>query len=390
MTDRRIVALWMALALVPACRAAPAEGDPPATEDHAEEIIMTGAQVRAADIAIGTLRPGPAIAVTTASGVIEAVPDRTARIGSRVHGRIAAVLVNEGDRVAANAPLARVDSPELGQAKADFLAALAAEDLAAANAAREERLYRERISSEREWRSAAAEATRTRVGREAAEARLHALGMDDAGLADLMDERHYDATFDVRTPLAGEVVERRATVGEAVAPADRLFTVMDLRVVWARLEVFDDALADLAVGQSVRLTSRAFPGRTFAGRVDNIGAVVDPASRAVQVRVVVPNPDGRLRPGMFAEAAIERPLAADSSRLIVPAAAVQEDGGERIVFVAANDTTFERRVILTGASGPDWLEVRSGLAAGDRIVVRGAFVLKAESRKGELGEGHGH
>jgi cobalt-zinc-cadmium efflux system membrane fusion protein len=369
-------------------------GDAPprdAPEDAHDEgvVVLTPEQVQSAGIETAAVEFRPATSVIEATAVVEGVPDRTATIGSRVEGRVAWTGANVGDTVGVGAVLARIDSPELGRAKADYLAALAAADVARQTAEREARLYRERISSEREWREAEAEATRAVAERDAAEARLHALGLTDDDLGALTTERHYSSTFDVRTPIRGIVVDRRAALGATVAPTDVLFTVMDLRAVWVQVDAYDEQLAGLRVGQAVHARTRAYPDRVFTGRIDNIGAILDPATRAVKLRVVLPNPDGALKPGMFADVDIEVAAKASDSVLAVPAGAVQEDGGQRIVFVVAGPGQFSRRVIETGAAGHDWVPVRSGLAPGDQVVIRGAFILKSELRKGELGE-EGH
>lgn len=377
----------LAVALAGCGGTAPA-GDTPVEEEGEQSIHLTPDQVVAAGITLAAAEVRSLTDRIEATAVIEAVPDRTARVGSRVSGRVTGVHVNVGDQLREGQELALVDSPELGRAKADFLAALADEGVARQTADREERLYRERISSEREWREAEATAVRARSDREAAEARLHALGMTDSDLEALTTERHYGGTYPVRTPLAGVVVERRATLGETITPAEVLFTVMDLATVWLQVEVYDEQLTALAVGQTVRARARAWPDRVFSGRVDNIGAVLDPTTRAVRVRVVVANGDGALKPGMFADVEIERPLPGDSTVLAVPAGAVQEDRGVQVVFLARGPGEYQRRVVTTGPALRDWVVIRGGLAPGDSVVVTGAFVLKAESRKGELGEGH--
>jgi cobalt-zinc-cadmium efflux system membrane fusion protein len=361
-----------------------------AEEDHAQGVVvLTVEQVHSAGIETAPVGFRPLADVIEATAVVEPVPDRTARIGSRVEGRVAWVGVNVGDTVRAGAVLARVDSPELGRAKADYLAALAGADVARQTAEREARLYRERISSERVWREAEAAATRAAADRDAAEARLHALGITDADLDALSSERHYGSAFDVQTPIGGVVVDRQATLGTTVAATDVLFTVMDLRSVWIQVDAYDEQLVGLRVGQTVHARTRAYPDRVFTGRIDNIGAVLDPATRAVKVRVVLPNADGALKPGMFADVDIEVTGGTGDSTLAVPVGAVQEDGGQTIVFVLTGERRFERRVITAGSPGHEWVPVTRGLAPGDEVVVRGAFVLKSELRKGELGE-EGH
>ncbi len=371
------------------CGGGDAPVEEPAEAAHDPVVTLTAEQVVAAgiDTAVVTRRTVPAIVEATA--VIEGVPDLTAHLAPRVVSLVAEVLVNEGDHVTRGQRLAVLDSPELGRAKADFIGALAEEAVATEAAAREGRLHRERITSERVWREAEGAAARARAEREAAEGRLHALGLSDDDLEQLRSEQHYGSTFDLRTPLAGIVTKRRATVGETVDPAIPLFTVIDLSRVWVQVDVYDSQLPFVRTGQPVTARTGAYPERVFTGQVDNIGATVEPTTRAVKVRAQLRNPDRALKPGMFAEVVIEG-LAADSLALAVPRDAWQRDGDESIVFVVRGTTRYERRVVETGLAWGPWVVIRSGLSEGDVVVTRGAFVLKAEYRRGELGEGAEH
>ncbi len=381
--------LLVAVLLAAACgrRAPTPRGEESPAGEERGFVTLTPEQRRAAGVETAVAEQLALAQSVEVTGVIEAVPDRTARVGSRVAGRIASVMVNAGDTVRAGAVLAVVDAPELGRAKADYAAAVVGADVAQQTAEREERLYRQRISSEREWREAQVAAARAAAERQAAEARLHALGLSDAELAALAVEQHYGSTFGVRSPLAGVIAERSAVVGQTVEPTDALFTVLDLREVWALVDVYDEHLSALRQGQRVRARTRAWPERSFAGHVASIGAVLDSAARTLKVRVVLHNGDGALRSGMFVEAEIETGRPRDALVLAVPAAALMRDGGEMVVFVARDDGRYERRVVEPGTVTRDWAAISAGLTEGERVVTRGAFVIKSEYRRGELGEG---
>jgi cobalt-zinc-cadmium efflux system membrane fusion protein len=389
---RRLFAAWLPVLIlvlaVSACGGKPEAADEaPAGEADHGLVTLTPEQQRAAGVETAVAERRAMAQGVEVTGVIQAVPDRSAQVGSRVAGRIASVAVNTGDAVRAGDVLAVVDAPELGRAKADYIAAIAAAEVAQQTAAREQRLYQQRISSEREWREAEAAAARAVAERQAAEARLHSLGLSDDDLATLAVERHYGSTFEVRSPLTGVVADRRAIVGQTVEPTDALFTVLDLREVWALVDVYDEQLAALRQGQPVSARTRAWPERRFAGHVASIGAVLDSAARTLKVRVVLHNSDGALRPGMFVDAEITAGQRRDSLLVVVPAAALQRDGGEMVVFVARGDGRYERRVVEPGTVTREWAAIRAGLAEGERVVTRGAFVIKSEFRRGELGEG---
>jgi len=389
--SRRAPALLLAaLTLtVPGC------GSPPDTEvvDHTGEsaniVTLTPTQIESGGIELAPVRHGPVEETLHASAVIEPSADGVARVSSRVPGRVVEVMANVGDSVAAGQPLVTVDSPELGRAKADYLAALANDELLAQIAEQERALFLDRITSEQDLRRAEAAALSARTETEASENRLHALGIDEEGIRNTRDERHYTSTLHLSSPISGIVVEREVVMGEMIDPTHVPMLVMDLTEVWVIVDVYDTEIARIALGQEVVATTRAFPDRMFTGVVGNIGAIVDPNSRSVQIRVVLPNPDRILRPGMFADVEIAAVSNDAGPGLRVPAEAVQRVDGVRFVFLRTGEGLFERRDVTLGRESRLWTEVLSGLQDGDTVVAKGAFVLRSELGKGDLGE-HGH
>lgn len=383
------IALLVTLSLIgTSCGSEKAADDAPADTAAAQNVVtLTEAQVTNAGIAYGTVELRREAGVLEATAQIEPAADRVAKIGSRVPGRVVEVRTAIGDRVTAGQTVVVLDSPDVGQAKADYLSALATSTLARETATRERQLFVRRVSAEREWREAEAEATRAEAALQAAENRLHALGLEDSELAALRTERHYSSTMVVRTPLSGVVAERNAASGEMVEPMNPLLTVMDLRQVWTVVDVYEQNIRQVSVGQDVEVTTAAYPGETFRGRVASIGALIEPQSRSTKVRVVLPNPGERLKPGMFATVFIKGAVPSTAERLFVPVAAVQRDGERTIAFVLLRDRTFAARAIRVGGQAGEWVEVLDGLTAGERVVTTGAFLLKSEFRKSELGEG---
>lgn len=193
----------------------------------------------------------------------------------------------------------------------------------------------------------------------------------------------------IKSPIAGQIIERGVNVGQSVGASDALFRIVNLRTVSALLSVFPADLSAIRVGQSVQVRSEAASGRAFRGRVVAIGTA-DAATGAVGVRVNVES-SGLLRPSGFVRAQIQ--TAGDSNaQLVVPAEAVQEVEGRQVVFVAGDETGEYRAVPVTVgeevAGGK--LVLRGGVRAGQKIVGKNAFTLKAAAMQGELGEGHAH
>jgi cobalt-zinc-cadmium efflux system membrane fusion protein len=363
---------------------------PPVAKDLAaatDVVHLSASQLSNAGLAFATVEARRDIGTLEATAQIEPAADRVAKIASRVPGRIVAVHVSAGDRVARGQSVAELDSPEVGQAKADYLSARATATLARAAATRERQLFERHVSAEREWREAEAEATRAEAAEDAAENRLHALGLEDSELEGLRTERHYSATMTMRSPVAGVVAERNAAVGQIVEPMNAFLTVMDLREVWTLVDVYEQNLSQVRVGQSVDVTTTAYPDDAFSGTVASIGALIEPQSRSVKVRVVLPNPRERLKPGMFATVRFRGTIHTATTRLYVPASAVQRDGQRTIVFVPGEGGAFRAISIRVGQETSEWVQVLDGLTVGERVVSRGAFLLKSELRKGNLGEG---
>jgi cobalt-zinc-cadmium efflux system membrane fusion protein len=365
------------------------EGHGGEREEHGEGVIrLTAEQMATARIQTARVERRAATGLLEANAEIQAAADRQARVGPRVAGRVTKIQVELGQVVTRGAILAVVDSPELGRAKADYLAAVASARVARETASREKALFDKRISSERDYRESEATAIKADAEKEAAENRLHALGIGEGGLPRTVE--HYTSTTSVLAPIAGLVVERDITLGQMVEPSDNVFVVMDLSEVWILVEVYDRDLAQVGIGQAALVRVAAYPEGEFRGTVANIGAVVEPKTRAVKVRVVLPNPDRLLKPGMFATVTLEGTTGVSRQRLLAPAAAVQRDDGRTIVFVPRGERDFESREVRIARELGPLVEIEGGLTEGEAVVTTGSFLLKSELKKGELGGGHGH
>lgn len=362
-----------------------------AHEEHGESVVkLTSEQVASAKIALGKVERRAESGLVEATAQIEPAADRKARVGPRINGRVTTLKVGVGDAVKNGTLLALIDSPELGRAKADYLAALATAKVTRESADREKALFEKKISSEKDWREAEAAAVKARAEKEAAENRLHALGLSDGDLSRMRVEGHYSSTMSMLSPMEGVVVERPVSLGQMVEPSDTLFLIMDLREVWILVDVYERDLSQVQVGQNVRVKVAAYPTKDFRGTVQNIGAVVEPKTRAVKVRVVLQNQAGDLKPGMFATVSIEGTTGEKHEHLFAPAASVQREGDKHIVFVPHGQNEFQPRVVKLGHQAGDWVEIQEGLSEGDSVVTTGSFALKSEMKKEELGGGHEH
>lgn len=361
---------------------------------HDELITLTPKAMKTANIQIGEARPKNVSGALSASARISLTQKGSAKIAARVPGRIASIEVQLGQKVQKGQVLAYLESPELGKTRAEFLAATTKARVADANYRREKDLVGKGISAERDMREAESTFVGAQAEMNAAEAGLHALGLSESDIKSLKGDDHYSSRFPARSPIDGTVLEVSATVGQAVEGTTPLFTVGQLAELWAVIDIFEAQLPLISVGQEVELTVGAVPGTFFKGRVDYIGDLVNETSRTISVRVVVPNPDAKLKPGMFASARLQTGAESDAgsapSSIVVPRESVQKVGKENVVFVPVGDNQFKPVEVTLGVSSAEEVEITEGLQSGERIVTQGAFILKSELSKESMGEGHSH
>ena len=211
---------------------------------------------------------------------------------------------------------------------------------------------------------------------EGARRRLENLGVPPEVLAEIERTRRIPQSFTWPAPRDGVVLERSAVDGMRAAAGDALFRLADLSVVWVLAEVPERDIGAIAPGQAVAVRPRGLPDRTFEGRVALIYPQLNTNARTAQARIELPNPDGALLPGMYAEVEI---AAAGGMAVAVPEGAVIDSGTRRVVFLERGEGRFEPREVRTGRRGGGFVEVREGLAEGDRVVVAANFLIDAES-----------
>jgi cobalt-zinc-cadmium efflux system membrane fusion protein len=331
-------------------------------------------------IRIGTADSGVLAGALEVPAEVQLNPDRVAHISPLVDGQLLSVDATLGDRVEAQTQLARLRSVELGQARAELSRTTALRNVAEQNRDRQRRLREEGISSERSLLEAELAYEQAQAELDAARSRLSVFGASGGSGPDM----------NLESPIPGVVVERHATRGENVSPDDTLFIVADLSRVWVIGRVYEQQVDRVASGMNATLSLSAFPGRSWSGQIDYVGAVLDESTRTLPVRVEIDNPDGLLRPGLYGSLRLASGQPA-SSAVVVPLAAIQNLSGRTIVFTPGDEEgEFTARAVTIGRENARQAEVVAGLEPGMQVVVEGAFVLKSELMRGELGHGHAH
>ena len=348
-----------------------------------EQLKLSAEEIAAAGIRTEELAEQEISEQLVLTATIRPNQDRIAHVAPRVPGRIVKAGVNLGDAVKAGQTLAVLDSLEVGEAHSAWLQARTAQALAKADFERAEMLHTDQIIARKDHLRSHAEYEKSKAALAAAADRLRMLGVSPSPSSD----GKAVSAFPLTTPFAGTVIEKHAILGELAQPDKALYTVADLSKLWIEANLFEKDLGRVRAGADAVVTVAAYPGEAFQGRLTYIAAVVDKETRTVQARVEVANADGRLKPEMFATAAVR--TGGKGKGLLLPEEAVVLMQGQPTAFVEEHGG-FEPRAVELGEKLRGRVVVKAGLAAGDKVVTAGTYALKARIMKSQLGEGHAH
>jgi len=284
---------------------------------------------------------------------------RLRSVHAKIAGYVETLFVNAtGERVRAGQPLLEIYSPELLASQQEYLVALQARARSAGNSLPGAAGFGEELVA-------------------SARRRLELLDIGDAEIRELETSGRTRRTLTLAAPVSGTVLKRSVAQGERIEPATTLLEIADLSRVWVIGSVYEYELPFVREGQRARMTLSYVPGRSFEGRVTLVYPTLDAATRTAQVRLEFPNPEGALKPDMYAEIELDSDL---GERLCVPASAVIETGIRSVVFVDRGEGRFEPREITIGLRLPDTYEVLSGVREGERVLSSGNFFVDSESK----------
>lgn len=317
-------------------------------------------------------------------GIVQPNQRNMAEITTLVRGRVIEVYADLGQEVKANAPLAILYSSELGLAQSAYLKARARLHVAEQAYARAKFLLQEKVIGEAEAQRRQAELLSIQAEANEAHDRLKLLGMSHEEFRRLERSREIRSVVPIVAPFAGRIIGRKLTRGEVVETTENLFVIADLSEVWVVANIPEKDIpfvhAVHASGdKQAEVRINAYPKEVFRGAITYVGDVLDPVTRTMQLRLELPNPDGRLKPEMFAT--IRLFSEAQPDRLAVPDAALQRDQGRTFVFVQRSPNEYEVRDVQVGESNGTLTAVLGGLKEGEQVVTHGAFVLKSELLK---------
>ena len=302
---------------------------------------------------------------------MDADPTRVVHVFTPAGGRITEMKVRPWDRVQKGQPLAKLESGDLSRAVADYHKARVDNEVKQKAFARAEDLLAHHAIAEKDFQQAQGDAQMAQAEEDTARTRIRVLGADPD---------HATNELQVVAPRAGVILDTGAATGEFSKSLDApapLCTIADISTLWAVGEIYEKDLVAAKSGQSAEVTLNAYPERHWPGRVSVISDAVDPTTRTLRVRVVLANPDGRLKPSMFGSIRI---LRSSSQGIVVPSSAVIREGSDSYVFVSKAANRYECRAVTLGRAFDSSLEIVKGLAPGDSIVSDGALLLRAATR----------
>ena len=347
-------------------------------DEHAEGVVaLTDEQIAAAKIEVTAALSGALAREIIVPGRIVTAADRMAQIVPKVGGTVFEARKNLGDTVEKGEVLALIESREMAEAVAEYLAAQRASELAHTVYKREKSLWDKKVTAEQDYLTAKNTSQEASIRFDLAKQRLQAIGHDGKNVSGINTRFH-----ELRSPIAGRVIGRELTLGEYVDTTHTAFTIADLGLVWVDAAIAPADLSSVQEGQTVSIQGDDTGAK---GRLIFVGPAVDADTRAAKAIIEFDNAANRLRPGQFVNVAIA--TSAEQAGVLVPKAAIQTIEGSSVVFVRTGHG-FEKRVVTTGRADSRNIEVISGLQAGEPVATSATFRLKAELGKSEAGHEH--
>lgn len=354
-----------------------------------------------ANIAVAPVQPRAFADEIAADGKLSINENRTTQIFPPFTGRVTQVFVVAGQAVRKGEPLASFAANEVIQAQSDLANARGAQGQAEAQLAqaranfeRQAALYKADAAAQRDYEQARTDlavaeqaATNARAAAAAAAGRVAVLNLSPelGKLGRAAGQGRFLHEAVLVSPIAGVVTQRQVGEGQFVnsvagGASQPLLAVSDTSSLWLVANLRGSDAGSVRPGAVMRASIDALGGRVVTGRIGYVAPLVDPATRRVVVRAEIPNPDGRLRPDMFADVTIE--TGPRRMALAVPQSAIVFDGPKARVWIARPNGVFGLREVSLGASQGGFVEVRSGLAANERVATSGALFLD-EAGKGD-------
>ncbi len=374
---------------VPAPRSVSFEESPQNPTAGEQKLTLTPEQASSAQLKIETVdeRPSSEAAGQMATGVVQANTYKETPVVSLVGGIVRSVGAELGQNVKRGQRVAVVFSNELADAQSRYLTAVATLDEHHRHHLRTMKLVEIGAASRQDLEMATSQYREAESNLANLRQKLLLLGMTAQRIDSLNSTSQISSEVTVPSPSSGTVTSRTVNPGEVIEANKEVMRVTDLSTVWVIGQVYEKDLATVRVGSGANLTSDAYPGRVFRGRVSYVDPKIDPATRTAQVRIELNNPGQILKIGMYVNVGFAALGLAEKTTPVVPKDAVQSIGNQQFVFLATGKANeFNMRAVRLGRESSGFYPVLEGLNVGDRVVTQGSFLLRAEWVKQRPGQ----
>jgi cobalt-zinc-cadmium efflux system membrane fusion protein len=363
------IALLISLLLITGCKKSQPSG---ATQTAQDPNLVMANEALLAQIKISVVSQGDVSDILRVAGQIDYDEQALTRIGASVTGRVTQINAQLGNEVKKGDTLALINSSELSNSQLAYLKARSEKEFHRRTVQRAKTLFEADVISAAELQRRESEYEVASAQTRAAQDQLRVLGVNLKAMEELATTGAIDSVASVMATIKGVVVERKVTTGQVVQPADVLFTVADLSRVWAVAQVPEQQVAQVKVGQSVRIEVPALENEKLIGKLIYVGQTVNPESRTVLVRTELDNTSGRLKPSMLASMLIE---STPTKRVVVPITAIVREQDADYVFIEEKPGSFRLKPVRLSSEHNGQRVVLDGLSQGTRIVSDGAFHL---------------
>ena len=336
--------------------------------DSAQSVMLSGDEERRIGVTYAIATAGSLSKEIRTVGQVTFDETRVKLIAPKIDGWVERLYVDvTGQAVQAGAPLLAIYSPMLVSAQEELLLA--------------KRLERDVAGASDDARASASELLSS------ARRRFGYWDIPAADVARIESTGQVQRTLTLRAPVSGFVIEKNVLEGQKIMAGETLYKIADLGIVWVEGEVFEQDLSSVRLGQRVTAELQALPGQELSGRITYIYPTLNPETRTARVRVELPNPGLRLKPGMYATFRLTG--SARPNAITVPRSAVLATGERSLVFVRRADGMLEPREVVVGIGNDTRVEILRGLAAGETVVASATFLVDAESNLGTVMGGMG-
>ncbi|MDP1836078.1 MAG: efflux RND transporter periplasmic adaptor subunit [Chlamydiales bacterium] len=355
--------------------------------EHDEDnlIAMSTDQMSMLDIKLQEAQPGTLSIVVSTRGKITLQPDQLAHILPKVSGVAKEARKNVGDEVKQGDILAIIESREMAEIKANFLASVEREKLAKSLLDREKNLFEKQISAKQDYLSAKSAYQEAKINVQLGAQKLQAFGIDETEIKTLSDQEQPNLRlYEVRAPIDGVIISRHITKGEFVEDTTTIYEVANLSKVWVQIGIYPKDILKVKKGQTVSV-KLPVSGKETEAKIIYVSPIVEDETITSEAVAEIANPNRDWLPGTFVQVSIDTENIEAS--IVIPKDSIQEIDGESVVFVKTPEG-FQKRAVTVGRTDNENAEILAGLNLGEEFAVTNTFLLKAELGKGEAEHSH--